>query len=154
MPETGDKWSPHAFFPRLTPDDATLMCEVAREESFADGERLCVAGEPATRCWLIHSGQINVCTDVPGRGEVVVQTLGPGEVLGLSWLVPPYRWQFGATAVGPGTAAVLDTVRLRALAAEDPGFGHELVLTLFEAMLHRLHATRARLLDLYRNPDA
>ncbi|QWF77935.1 Crp/Fnr family transcriptional regulator [Amycolatopsis sp. CA-230715] len=154
MRRTDDGWSPQAFFPRLTPAEATAVAGFAREESFAEGERLCVAGEPATRCWLLHSGQINVCTGVPGRGEVVVQTLGPGDVLGLSWLVPPYRWQFGATAAGPGSAAVLDTVRLRAFAAEDPRFGHELVLTLFEALFHRLNATRARLLDLYRNPDA
>jgi len=46
---------------------------------------------------------------------------------------------------------VLDTAELRALAVADPGFGYALSRTLFEIMLHRLQATRARLLDLYRS---
>jgi CRP/FNR family transcriptional regulator, cyclic AMP receptor protein len=89
---------------------------------------------------------------IPGRGLVVVQTLGKGDVLGWSWLVPPYRWHFGATATERTTATVLDTAQLHALAKQDPAFGYALATTLFAAMLQRLQATRARLLDLYRSP--
>ena len=72
---------------------------------------------------------------------------------GWSWLVPPYQWQFGAVAVQPTTMTELDTVRLRAVAEQDPRFGYALTLALFGALAHRLQATRARLLDLYRVPD-
>ena len=90
---------------------------------------------------------------IPGRGLVVVQTLGAGDVLGWSWLVPPYRWHFGAAAIEPGDRHRLDTEELRALAEADPGFRLCPVPALFEEMLHRLQATRARLLDLYRSPS-
>ena len=83
---------------------------------------------------------------------MVVQTLGPGDMLGWSWLIPPCRWQFGARAADDVAAARLDTARLKVIADRDPAFGYELVLTLFEAVTHRLQATRARLLNLYDNP--
>jgi CRP/FNR family transcriptional regulator, cyclic AMP receptor protein len=91
-------------------------------------------------------------TEVPGRGAVVVQTLGPGDVLGWSWLIAPHRWHFRAVAIEPVTALELDTARLQALADQDPALGYPLTLGLFAAMLDRLQSTRARLLDLYRSP--
>ena len=120
---------------------------------FAARQRLFSEGQPAQGCWLIEDGRVALDMAVPGRGQVVLQTLGPGDVLGWSWLVPPHRWHYGATAVLPTTATELDTERLRALAELDPRFGYTLVLTLFEAVLQRLQATRARLLDLYGSPD-
>ena len=75
-------------------------------------------------------------------------------MLGWSWLIPPCQWQFGARAVDDVTAVRLDTARLKAMADQDPALGYALVLTLFQAVAHRLQATRARLLDLYDNPGA
>jgi CRP-like cAMP-binding protein len=91
---------------------------------------------------------------IPGRDQVIVQTLSAGEVLGWSWLTPPYRWQFGARAIEPTTAIVLDTGQLRTLAEQDPPFGYALAIRLLVVVLDRLQATRARLLDLYRSPHA
>jgi CRP/FNR family transcriptional regulator, cyclic AMP receptor protein len=137
---------------RLTSQQLARVQSSAATARFAAGERVFAEGGPAVGCWLIHVGRIAIDVLVPGRGLVVVQTLGPGDVLGWSWLVPPYRWQFGATAAAPTTATVLDTTQLRALAEEDPEFGYALSTTMFSAMLQRLQATRARLLDLYRSP--
>jgi CRP-like cAMP-binding protein len=92
-------------------------------------------------------------TVVPPRGRIVLQSIGPGELVGWSWLVPPYRWHFGATIVSPTRAAVVDTAALRTLADEDPALGYQLSLILIDALLNRLQATRMRLLDLYRNPS-
>jgi CRP/FNR family cyclic AMP-dependent transcriptional regulator len=88
----------------------------------------------------------------PGRGAIVIQAFGPGDVLGWSWLVPPRRWHFGAVAVDEVHAVALDTTRLQALADADPALGYPFALGLFEALLQRLQSTRARLLDLYGNP--
>lgn len=148
--------SPLTAFPvfaRLSDAERKVVSGTARTVRFAVGERLFSEGHPARGCWLIHDGRVALDLTVPGRGQVVVQTLGPGDVLGWSWLVPPYRWHFGATSVLPTTATELDTEQLRALAEQNPRFGYTLVLTLFEEVLQRLQATRARLLDLYRSPD-
>ena len=137
---------------RLSPGELAQLSATARAVRFDARERVFSEGEQAEGCWLIHNGRVALDVFIPRRGLVVVQTLGPGDVLGWSWLVPPYRWHFGATATAPTTATVLDTAELRALADADPGFGYALSRTLFEIMLHRLQATRARLLDLYRGP--
>ena len=140
-------------FAQLPEAELELISSTARTVRFAARQRLFSEGQPAQGCWLIEDGRVTLDMAVPGRGQVVLQTLGPGDVLGWSWLVPPYRWHYGATAVLPTTATELDTEQLRALAEQDPRFGYTLVLTLFEAVLQRLQATRARLLDLYGSPD-
>lgn len=141
-----------AILSRLDPAGRALVSRAAREVRYAVGERLFSAGEEAKSCWIIHSGHVALDISVPGRGDVVIQTVGPGELVGLSWFVPPYRWQFGAIAAEATSASELDTVQLRALAEQDPRSGCRLTMTLFEAALHRLQATRARLLDLYGEP--
>jgi CRP/FNR family cyclic AMP-dependent transcriptional regulator len=137
---------------RLSPGDLAQIATAATTVRFAARDRVFAEGQQAEGCWLIHDGRVGLDTFVPGRGVVVVQTLGAGDVLGWSWLVPPYRWHFGAAALEPSTATELDTAQLRALADADPAFGYALATTLFTVMLDRLQATRARLLDLYRSP--
>ena len=126
----------------------------ATEVSFTTGERVFAEGQPANGCWLLFRGCVALDATIPGRGQVIVQTLGPGDVLGWSWLTPPYRWHFGARALEPTAAILLDTGQLRALAEQDPSFGYALATRLLVVALDRLQATRARLLDLYRNPHA
>jgi len=81
-----------------------------------------------------------------------VQTLAPGELLGWSWLVPPYYWHFTAVAKAEVSAVEFDAARLRVLADGDPALGYPLALGLFEMVVARLQSTRSRLLDLYGSP--
>src|SRR5689334_5619252 len=135
-------------------DDSALdvVAENVHEVSFVAGERIFEESKPAFGCWLIRAGRVALQTVVPGRGEVVVQTLTVGELLGWSWLVPPYRWHFSATALDAVTAYRIDTGALRKEAAADPALGYRLTLGMLEVLLARLQSTRARLLDLYASP--
>ena len=141
------------LFAGLSGTELDLIAAAARPVRLGARERVLREGDPARACWLIHSGCVALDLAVPGRGQVVVQTLGRGDVLGWSWLVPPYHWQFGAVTVQPTTMTELDTAQLRAVAEQDLRFGYTLTLALFGALALRLQATRARLLDLYRVPD-
>ena len=88
---------PLAAFPvfaQLPEAELELISSTAQTVRFAANERLFSEGRPADGCWLIHDGRVALDLTVPGRGQVVLQTLGPGDVLGWSWLVPPYRWHF------------------------------------------------------------
>lgn len=75
-------------------------------------------------------------------------------MLGWSWLTSPYRWHFGARALEPTSAILLDTGQLRTLAQQHPSFGYALAIRLLVVVLNRLQATRARLLDLYGSTHA
>lgn len=136
----------------LTDEQRALLASAATEVTLPAGTVVFEEGQPAEGCWLIRSGRIALETPVPGRGAIVIQTLGAGDVLGWSWLVPPRQWHFRARVVDLVTATHLDTVAIRALAEADPALGYPLSLALFEALLERLQSTRARLLDLYRSP--
>jgi len=116
------------------------------------GHRFFRDGDPADRFWLIETGKVALDLHLPGRGAVIVETLGPGTVLGWSWLFPPHEWRFGAVATEPVRAIEIDGERLRSRAAADPAFGHELVTRFAAVLLDRLQATRIRLLDLYAAP--
>ena|SRR5579859_822932 len=141
-----------APFDRLTPAHLSLVAMTAQEVAFPPGATIFSDGQPAVGCWLINSGHVTLGTEVPGRGQVAVQTLGPGDLLGWSWLVPPYEWHFTATASSAVSAVEFDTARLRALADSDPALGYPLTLGLFETVVARLQSTRSRLLDLYGSP--
>ncbi|AHH97514.1 cyclic nucleotide-binding domain-containing protein [Kutzneria viridogrisea] len=139
-------------FAGLAESHLEVLARAAREVSFAEGQRLFEEGAPAVGCWVVRRGCVAVDTVLPGQAPGVVQTLGPGQVVGWSWLVPPYRWHFGAVAVTPTLAVELDTEQLRAWAEHDPSFGYPVAMTLLATLLERLQATRARLLDLYGRP--
>lgn len=137
---------------RLDDFELELVARTGRAASFDAQQRIFGEGDPASGWWLITGGHVALQVDVPGRGDVVVQTLARGDLLGWSWLVPPYRWHFSATAADAVTAYEFDTERVRAEAESDPGFGYHLALGLVEQLVARLQSTRARLLDLYAGP--
>ena len=56
-----------------------------------------------------------------------IQTVGPGSMLGWSWLIPPYRWSFDARAVAPTSVIVVDGERLREACESDLKLGYELM---------------------------
>jgi len=149
---TRDQLAEFRLFSGITAAELDAVLDAASDVAFAAGTRLFDEGQPASGCWLIRSGRVSLETHVPGRGQVAVQTLDSGDILGWSWLVAPQQWHLTATAVEPVTAVELDTDRLRALAEQDPRFGYQLAVGMFEVLLDRLQSTRARLLDLYGSP--
>jgi CRP/FNR family transcriptional regulator, cyclic AMP receptor protein len=149
---TPDQLADFTFLAELSPAHRVAVAELAREVRFPAGTRLFEENQRASGCWLILSGRVALEHHVPGRGEVVVQTLEEGDVLGWSWLVPPRRWHLSASTTEPATALELDTERLLELAEQDPVFGYRLACGMFGVLLNRLQSTHARLLRLYRSP--
>jgi len=130
------------------------LAGIAKREDYNPGTRLFEQGTPANLCWIVLKGCVVIDSDAPDHGRMAVQSIGPGELLGWSWLLPPYRWHFGATVVSPTTAVVIDASELRKLADADPALGYRLALILIDALLNRLQATRTRLLDLHGHPES
>ncbi|RFU39598.1 cyclic nucleotide-binding domain-containing protein [Actinomadura logoneensis] len=128
------------------------LATAAHRVTAPDRHRFFDEGGRADRFWLVETGRVGVDAHVPGRGLVVVETLGRDAVLGWSWLFPPFQWRFGARALAPVRAVEFDARLVRTLCADDPELGHELTRRFAEVMLDRLQATRMRLMDVYTHP--
>ena len=116
--------SAHPFFAALTDAQLAALSEDALTETFTAGQRLFDEGGIADRFWLIEQGNIALDMRIPGRGDQIVETLGPGTVLGWSWLHPPYRWHFGAMARIATTTIAFDAASVRRRCDADPAFGY------------------------------
>ncbi len=139
----------HPFFEGLEPAHLRLVVGCARNELHAQGEMLFREGEEADWFYVIREGQLALEVHVPGRGPVALQTLSDGEVLGTSWLFPPYRWQFSARAVRSTRLLAFDGKCLRGKCDQDHDLGYELVRRAAQILMKRLDAARLQLLDLY-----
>jgi CRP-like cAMP-binding protein len=113
------------------------------------GNRLFHAEGVADRFWLVRSGNVAVDLHVPGRGDVVIETIGAGGVVGWSWLFPPYRWHFGAVAAERSAVVEFEAAGVRAMMADEPAFGFDLTSRFLRVVADRLQAARIRLVDLY-----
>lgn len=122
------------------------LADFATEAEFAPGDVIFREGDPANRFYLLLDGKVALESFVEDRGTVTVQTLGPGEALGWSWLFPPYYWHFDARAVEPTRAIFLYGTPLRELCDEDHEIGYELFKRLAAVVVNRLQATRRQLL--------
>ena len=145
--------SAHPFFAALTDAQLAALSEDAITETFTAGQRLFDEGGIADRFWLIEQGNIALDMRIPGRGDQIVETLGPGTVLGWSWLHPPYRWHFGAMARVATTTIAFDAASVRRRCDADPAFGYAALRSFTPVITERLQATRLRLLDLYAAPS-
>ncbi|MEV8523892.1 cyclic nucleotide-binding domain-containing protein [Streptomyces sp. NPDC052000] len=133
----------------MTKEHREQLMLLAREVSFAAGERVFNEGSKADRFWIIRTGTVDLDLHVPGRRAVVVETLDAGKMLGWSWLVPPHHWHLGAEASSPVRAYEFDAAAVRDLCAKDPALDHELCTYVSGVLARRLRSTRVRLLDLY-----
>jgi CRP/FNR family transcriptional regulator, cyclic AMP receptor protein len=139
----------HPFFVGLDAASLELVAGCASNTHFAAGEYLFHEGDPANQFYLLRSGFVRLETAVPGRAPVVLETIRAGEVIGWSWLFPPYLWQFDAQAVENVRVTVFDGKCLRGKCQEDHDLGYELAMRSAHIMMQRLQATRLQLLDVY-----
>ncbi|MER6050207.1 cyclic nucleotide-binding domain-containing protein [Streptomyces sp. BHT-5-2] len=137
------------LFDAMPPDRRRRLTEIAHEVSLPRATRVFEEGRRADRFWIIGTGRVALDQHVPGRRAAVVETLGRDELLGWSWLFPPYLWHLGAETVGPVEALEFDAVLVRALCEDDPVLGRAVYRYVAETVAERLHGTRVRLLDLY-----
>jgi CRP-like cAMP-binding protein len=139
----------HPLFAGLDKAFAALIVGCARNVRFEAGQQLFREGEPADELYLVRHGRVALEINAPGRGAMTFLTIGQGEVVGLSWLVPPYRWSYDARALEMTRAISLDARCLRGKCEADHDLGYEMMKRFTPVLLERLHATRLQVLDVY-----
>lgn len=132
-------------------EDAHLetIAETASAVDFTAGTTIFEEGAEADSCYMLLEGDVALELIVPGRGPHVIQTLHAGDVLGWSWLFPPYRWVFDAQALTDTRAVRFDGPALRKAKESDPALGYDLLSRFAEVVVARMQAARIQLMDVY-----
>lgn len=140
------------FLHHLSAEQVERLAACAEHVRVPAGTRLFEEGASAHSFWLIDAGQVALDTLVPGTGMVTIEKLGRGDVVGLSWLAPPYQFKYGAVATQPLQAFEFNATAVRAAFDADPALGYALLDRFLVVAAHRLQATRARLIDALWRP--
>lgn len=143
----------HPFLKELEPRYLKSLVGCAKNVRFEPGQFVFRDDESANQFYLIRSGQIAIEISLPARGSVIIQTVGEGDVLGWSWLLPPYRWRFDARAVALTHAIALDGKCLRGKFERDQPLGYQLLKRFAPIIAQRVEATRLQVLDVYGARD-
>ncbi|BCL24805.1 cyclic nucleotide-binding domain-containing protein [Streptomyces tuirus] len=133
----------------LPPPQRQRLMTLAREVSFPEDARIFEEDGPADRFWVIRSGAVSLDQQVNSLQRVTVASLGAGDLLGWSWLFPPYVWDFGAVAFSPVRAYEFDARAVLKLCEEEPELGVMLLRNVAEVLAHRLEMTRGKLMEQY-----
>ena len=146
---TLDAFGSHAFLDELSEQHQMRLASGVKPFRAAPGEYLAREGEPAHAFYLIQLGHVGIDTHLGERGATPIQTLGAGDVVGWSWLLPPYLWQFDARAEGAVQGLVFDAAWLRDRCEQDHELGYHLLKQLLAVVSSRLAACRIHHLNIY-----
>lgn len=137
-----------AVFAGLDPRLLEQVAGCGRLVHFEAGEPLLRAGAPANEFFVIRHGRVAIELPAPGR-SLMIRTVDEGEVVGWSWLFPPYRWHFDAVATVLTRAISLDAECLRGKCGKDPELGYQLMTRFAQLAVSVLESTQEQLLDVY-----
>ena len=139
----------HPFFAGLESYYTTLLTGCAANVRFDAGTYIFKEGEEANEFYLIRAGKVALEIFAPQRKPIMLATLAEGEILGWSWLLPPYQWRCHAHAIETVRAIALDGKCLRTKCDQNHDLGYEMLKRFAQIMEQRLEATRLQLLDVY-----
>lgn len=141
--------SEHPFFHGVNKGFVELAAGCAKNARFEAGDFIFHEGEAADQFYLVREGRVALQVAAPGRGAATFLTLGAGEVFGVNWLVPPYRWVYDAKALERCRLIAMDAKCLRGKCEADHSLGYDIMKRLMPVLIDRLHETRLQFLDLY-----
>lgn len=144
-----DLLSTHPFLTGLDPTYQAQLEFCATLRRFGSQQQIFQEGGEADHFYLILSGKVVLETKVPEHQTLAIETLGPGEALGWSWLFPPYRWCFTATTAAPTEVISFGAEFLRQMVEAAPEFGNDLLRRVARTLVQRLQVTRQVLVQAY-----
>ena len=142
----------HPFFQSMSLELQREIADCAKSERYNAGEYIHREGEPADKFYLIRHGSVAQELRIPEQEPIIIQTLHEGDILGWSWLVPPYRWTADVRVIQLTRVIALDARCLRGKYADDPQLAYELLKRFIPIIANRLEASRLQLVDIYGEP--
>ncbi len=149
MKTIDDELREEGFFAGLNGEELRLIAACGKHRSFKAGTSLAREGGEAKEFFLLRRGHVALQLHTGPADSLILQTLGPGQMVGWSWLFKPYRWTMEVNAVEDTHTVCFDGQCLRGKCAENPKLGYELGKRFSQIMAYRLEAARLQLLNLY-----
>ena len=137
------------FFEGFAHEHLEVVVGCATNVVFKDGEFIFREKQPANHFYLVRHGKVALQVFAPGSKHITIETIGEGEPIGWSWLIPPYKWHFDARCLGPVRALALDGECLRGKCENDPSFGYQFMFRIAQMTAQRLRASVIQMLDVY-----
>jgi CRP/FNR family cyclic AMP-dependent transcriptional regulator len=134
----------HPFLCGMSRPHLELLTGCAMEKTFPAGEVIFHQGDCANRFYLIETGKIAL-QSTTREEPLVIEIVGPGSLIGWSWLFPPYVWFFDAVAKEETRALFFYGTILREYCEKDSSLGYELFKRMSQVMVARLQAARGKL---------
>jgi CRP-like cAMP-binding protein len=139
----------HPFLAGMSRTHLALLTDCAMAAHFKKRETILCEGEFADRFYLIETGRVALESAAGFGKPLTVETIGPGDLLGWSWMFPPYAWHFTARALEPTEAIFFYGPILREYCEKDHSLGYELFKRMSAVMIRRLQAARKRMLSIH-----
>jgi CRP-like cAMP-binding protein len=142
------------FFKDFAPGDLQLIAGCAKNVTYPANTLLGEIGGPANSFYLVRKGLIAIETHLSHKGAQVIQVVHPGDVVGWSWIFPPYKWSYDIRTVEDVTLMEFDGACLRTKCDKEPALGYRLMRRFSLLIAERLEHSRIRLLDIYGKNEA
>ena len=139
--------SAHEFFSEFSDEDLKFLCECSRTFEINKGQILFRQGENADKFYVVRSGRISIQMPAIMGPTLEIQTLDKDQVLGWSWLISPYKWNFQTKAEEDSELLQFDGTAILARCEQDPKFGYELLKKFAGLMSERLNVARQKIMD-------
>jgi CRP-like cAMP-binding protein len=139
----------HPFLAGMSRTHLALLTDCAIPVYFKKEQIVLQEGEFANRFYLIESGRVVLESGVEFGDPVAIEEIGPGDLLGWSWMFPPYVWHFTARAIESTEAIFFYGTILREYCERAHSLGYELFKRMSPIMLKRLQAAREKMLSLH-----
>jgi CRP-like cAMP-binding protein len=143
----------HPFFRDMPASYQSIIAGCGKNVRFDPGQLIAKTGEPANAFFAVRHGRVSIELHSTERGPLILQTVEAGDIIGWSWLFPPYQWKFDVRAVEQVRAISFDGECLRGKCERDPAMGYEFMKRFAAVFMQRLEATRLQLLDVYGSPS-
>lgn len=137
----------HPFLNGMNAEQVKVLTECALLTQFEANQLIFKAEDTANRFYLIESGRVVLEGPVLDEKRVTIDVVSAGDLLGWSWLFPPYTWYFDARATEPTTAIFFYGTILREHCEKDPALGYELFKRMSEVIMRRLQNARGKLIE-------
>jgi len=146
-PSITEYLSAHEFFSEFSDDVLKFLCECSSTREIKKGQILFLQGEHADKFYVVRSGRISIQMPAIMGPTLEIQAVDEDQVLGWSWLISPYQWNFQTKAEEDSELLQFDGVAILARCEQEPKFGYELLKKFAGLMSVRLNAARQKMMD-------